>query len=113
MLKRTVPTLVKIVPAANVSGLKANTSRSGRLNLTALFQFRARRSSQRLLLGLNLTMRPVSGPVMPSGMFALGAGSPPGYVVPAMLHDPTPEPPLQTTPSLTVVVRLPDWKTAT
>src|SRR5205085_1838140 len=89
----------------------ANTSLSGRLKRIAGVQFRPSRSSQRLLEALNFTMSPVSGPVTAS-KFVFGAGSPPGIVWPLTVHDAAPDPPLQTAPSGTVVVRLPEWNTA-
>jgi hypothetical protein len=63
---------------------------------------------------LNLTIRPVSGPSSPPTV-AFGAGRPPGYCGPirkGTRHEPASEPPLQTTPSFTVVVRFPECITA-
>src|SRR5262245_51423867 len=97
-----VPTCVKKVDDS-VLALIANTSLSGRLNLTAGFQLRPSRSSQWLFDGLSLTMSPTSGPVMNSKL-VLGAGRPPGMVTPPTTQGGAPEPPLHTAPSLTVVV---------
>src|SRR5438046_5773722 len=106
MLKSTVPTPAK--KADSTGGLAfasiANTSRSGSENLTAGVQFRPSRSSQWLSAELNLTMRPVSGAVVP-WKFVLWAGRPPGIVWPFTVHVAPAEPPLQTVPSLLGVVR--------
>jgi len=91
--------------------LIANTSLSGSEKWIAGSQLRARRSSQCPLAGLNLTTRPVCGPVVPS-KFAFGAGRPPGYVTPFTLHGAAVDPPLQTTSAFTVAVWFPDSNTA-
>src|SRR5438477_12241103 len=118
MSKITVPTCANEPVDAGVPvALMVNMSWSGRLKRTAWSQLRPRRSSQWPETVLNLTIRPVSGPVtwthvpLP-GQLALvvheapsavpprqwsallfGAGRPPGIVTPLMLHDPTPDPP--------------------
>ena len=114
MLKSTVPTLVKA--AVSTGGFAvasiANTSSSGSEKRTAALQFRPSRSSQWPLDGLNLTMRPVSGPAVP-WKFLLGAGSPPGMTLPSERVQGAAEvPPSQTRPSERLVVWLPEWKTA-
>src|SRR5262245_47397792 len=113
MLKRTVPTPTKFAVSAGglALALIAKTSSSGSDKRTAGFQLRPMRSSQWLFAALNLTMRPVSGPVVP-WKFVFGAGSPPGIVVPPTLQVGAVAPPLHTAPSFTVVVRLPEWNTA-
>ena len=45
-------------------------------------------------------------------MFMFGAGRPPGLFEPKIVHGAAPEPPSHTTPSESVVVWLPEWKTA-
>src|SRR5439155_15856931 len=81
MLKSTVPTPAKtFVCTGGVAAAPiANTSSSGREKRTAGLQLRPRPSSHRLVLGLSLTMSPVSGRAVPS-KFVLGAGRPPGAV---------------------------------
>ncbi len=113
MLKSTVPTWAKLavwdgVPAL---ALMAKTSRSGREKRTALFQLRPSSSCHWLTVLLNLTIRPTSGWAVPWKLM-LGAGRPPGITEPLTLQVPAAAPPLQTSPSESVVVWLPDWKTA-
>src|SRR5215470_1467972 len=107
MLKRVVPTPVHGVPTTKggefTSALMANTSWSGRSNFTIEDQLRL--SSSTHCEPLNLTMRPVSGCRAPAQLRGLGAGRPPGAVLPLIVHGPAVEPPLQTPASLTVVVR--------
>src|SRR4051794_41062468 len=105
MLKSTVPTDENDPVWTGGLALASivNTSLSGSENLTPGVQFRPSRSSHRLFDVLNLTIRPVSGPVTPS-KFVFGAGSPPGIVWPPTVHEAAAAPPLQTAPSLTVVV---------
>src|SRR5215467_10504690 len=123
MLKRIVPTPAKNwVPVVGGPGVAAlasitNTSSSGSVNLMTGSQLRASRSSQWPLTGLNLTMRPTSGPFTPS-TFVSGFGVPPG-IVPAgveqegaMVLLAEPEGSLQTATSLMLAVRLPEWNTA-
>ena len=81
------------------------TSSSGREKETALSQLRPSVSTQ--CEPLNVRTRPVSGPVTPFASW-FGAGRPPGYVTPFTVHGPALAPPLQTAPSLTVVVWLPE-----
>src|SRR3989442_15080856 len=88
-----------------------NTSSSGSVKCTALFQFRPSWSSHAVWAGLNLTIMPVSGCALPK-QSTLGAGRPPGMVDPATLHEPAVDPPSHTRPSFRAVVSLPDWKTA-
>src|SRR5437773_10136707 len=118
MLKSTVPTPAKtFVCTGGVAAAPiANTSSSGREKRTAGLQLRPRPSSHRLVLGLSLTMSPVSGRAVPS-KFVLGAGRPPGAVTnpPAALptvHGGALAPSSHTAPSESEVVRLPEWKTA-
>src|SRR5438128_2086326 len=118
MLKRTVPTPAKtLVWTGGVAvALIANTSLSGSEKRTAALQFRPRPSSHRLVLGLNLTISPVSGCRVPS-KFVLGAGRPPGAVKKPPVLFPTTHggalaPSSHTTPSESDVVRFPEWKTA-
>ena len=81
------------------------TSSSGREKETALSQLRPSVSTQ--CEPLNVRTRPVSGPVTRFASW-FGAGRPPGYVTPFTVHGPALAPPLQTAPSLTVVVWLPE-----
>jgi hypothetical protein len=114
MLKMIVPTPAHgVPPTVSASASIENTSSSGRLKRTALFQLRPSSSSHWPLTPLNLTMRPTSGCGAPK-QFVFGAGRPPGLCnSPAMgLQGAAPEPPLQTTPSESGVVWLPEWKTA-
>src|SRR5262245_18474637 len=100
MLKRIVPTPGQkpLGPETCAGGFAvasiANTSSSGKLNFTKLDQLRL--SSSTHWLPLNFTIKPVSGPAVPL-KFVVGGGRPPL---------------LLTMPSVMVVVRLPDWKTA-
>jgi len=113
MLNSTVPTPAHGVPvAAGVarSALIANTSWSGSSSFTAADQLRL--SSSTHCVPLNLTMSPVSGCTAPAQLRGLGAGRPPGEVLPLTVQAGAVEPPLQTDASFTVVVRLPDWNTA-
>src|SRR5438094_4149950 len=84
------------------------TSSSGRENRTALFQFRWSSSSQARVVGLNLTMRPTCGCGSPAQL-VVGGGRPPGMGSPPTMHGAAL---LHTSPSLSVVVWLPEWKTA-
>src|SRR5262245_30056530 len=111
MLNSTVPTWAKLALWASVLASMAKTSRSGSEKRTALFQLRPSSSCHWLTVLLNLTIRPTSGCKVPWEL-VLGGGRPPGYEVPPTEHAPAPAPPLHTTPSESVVVWLPDWKTA-
>ena len=79
-------------------------------------QLRARRSSQWPLTGLNLTIRPTSGPFTPWTLVS-GFGVPPGSEAPLIVHAGAtvlfaePDGSLQTPTSLMLAVRLPEWKT--
>ncbi len=97
MLKSTVPTpaTLPVWVGGFALALIRKTSWSGRLKATRALQLRAISSSQRPLPGLNLTMRPVCGPL---GVEPTGFGG---------------RPPLaETTVSVMLVVRLPEWNTA-
>src|SRR5512143_2592358 len=110
MLKMVVPTPENAADCAGgvLVALIANTSRSGSENLIALSQLRPSWSTQ--WVPLYFTMSPASGPLEPD-VVELGAGRPPGYSGPMRIgtrHGPALEPPLHTTPSLTVAVRFPE-----
>src|SRR5215510_12621551 len=126
MLNRTVPTWSKIVPGASVFAFTANTSWSGRLNGTTLFQLRPITSTQ--FVPLFWTMMPVSGAATDCShagsasscrQFVDGPGTPPGTLTgpDAQLAGAGPAPaplnPLRTQFSSTVVLRLPEWNAAT
>src|SRR5213593_2682009 len=115
MLNRIVPTCWKIVPAANVLALNANTSRSGSENGTWLFQLRPSTSTQ--FVPSNLTMIPVSGAAALAA-FVLGPGTPPGTVdwighCACGAPDPAEPKPSRTHGSRIEVVWLPEWNAAT
>src|SRR5215831_5977365 len=122
MLKRIVPTPLKnCTPVVGGPGVVAlasitKTSSSGSVNLMTGSQARPRRSSQWLLVGLNLTTSPTSGPFTP-WRFVSGFGVPPGSDAPLMVHDGATvfcaELVSSQTPfSLMVTVPLPEWNTA-
>ena len=79
MLKSTVPTCAQLDVGTGgfAFALIANTSRSGSEKRTALFQLRLSSSCHWFAPGLNLTIRPTSGPRVFCWL-RLGAGSPPG-----------------------------------
>src|SRR5262249_52459070 len=93
------------------------TSSSGSVNLRPGSQLRARRSSKWPLTGLNLAMKPTSGPFT-FWRLVSGLGVPPGTVTPltvqggAVVLFAAPPASLHGASSLIVAVRLPEWKTA-
>src|SRR5581483_5299736 len=106
MLKSVVPTPVKNPVSASDVALIANTSLSGRLKRTAALQSRPSSSFQPV--PSNLTIRPVSGAGSPIESVR-GGGRPPGMTKPwGSVQLGAVSKPLQTAPSLTVVVWLPD-----
>src|SRR6185295_5246780 len=112
MLKIVVPTPENVAVWASVVASIANTSRSGRLKRTPGLQSRPSWSFHLPDAASNLTMRPVSGAGSPRASVD-GPGSPPGIRKPCdVVHGAALAKPLQTAPSLMVVVRLPDLKTA-
>src|SRR5689334_5771238 len=114
MLKRIVPTWPKNVPVAT-GGLAVasivKTSLSGSAKRTAFDQSRPIVSCHCPDGSSNLTMRPVSGCVVP-WKFVFGDGSPPGIVEPPTVHGDADAPPSQTSCSLIDVVWLPEWNAA-
>src|SRR5262249_33959821 len=109
MLKSTVPTCAYELTTAGVGAIALilKTSRSGSEKRMSPDQ--SRPSSSTHFAPSNFTMRPTSRCATCS-KFSLGAGRPPGDA--PLLHDGALAPPLQTSPSLIVVVWLPDSKIA-
>src|SRR6185295_6531164 len=105
MWKRIVPTPEKLAVCVSVDVEMRKTSKSGSEKGTG--QLRPSSSCHVPEIGLNLTISPTSGPGVPSKL-TFGAGRPPGLEP----HGGAVAPPSQTAPSLIVVVRFPEWKTA-
>src|SRR5262245_16048210 len=110
MLKRIVPTPLKVVPAVKVFALNENTSLSGRRHGIAGVQ--SRFSVSRYELPFHFTITPTSGAGAPAAL-SLGPATPPGAPVPQPVVPPLTWKPSQTIVSLTAVVLLPEWKAAT
>src|SRR5262245_56881547 len=113
MLNKVVPTCANTPVCVRVFALRAKTSVSGKLNLTALFQLRPSSSSHCWVLLLNLTIWPTAGAGLPSKLVA-GPRCPPGLVEPsATVQGVTASNPGQITPSTREVVWLPVLNPAT
>src|SRR5262245_3863035 len=114
MSNRIVPTTVYDMPVSTggfATASIAKTYSSGREKKTAEMQCQPRRSS-------TVTTRTSHGRVWPGLVLTFpkqsvfGAGRPPGIETPATVHGGAAAPPSHTSPSDSVVVRLPDSNTA-
>src|SRR4030095_44067 len=112
MLNRVVPTCANDAVCVRVFALRAKTSLSGRLNLTALFQLRPSSSSHCWVLLLNLTIWPTAGACLPSKLVG-GPRCSPGLVEPSSAVQGPVLNPEQIAPSMIVVVWLPVLNPAT
>ena len=112
MLNSTVPTCGKATFSVSLLASTANTSLSGRVNSTPVFQLRPSSSSQRFLSRLYLTKRPVLGAGLPSALVS-GPRRPPGMILVLTRQGVLTLKPSQTSSSLMEDVSLPDLKAAT